>query len=369
MRELTAFLIAVLALAGCVETAPDAPTSATDPTPSASAASTDADPRTEDPGLGSHAHDYWSGRERVTLVDEDVSIEPPDLLLSGVMTTRFFRDPSLGGAFIVLPNGSLVYEGTGRLEIVATWDDATVNGLRFIHRHAGSGEIQPWTDAPNGETVSIEVTPDMTDMPHAQVSRWIFFFAASGTPPVASGTFHLRIDIVKTRDVAEWPAHPDHWNGASEILLVEADGSSIERVGPTLLEEPWKDHEDAIPASAIVPMEATMLRVNVTVVSTMDPAGVGKVHLLIRTASNVLFDYDDAGDPIEVSDDKLTWTWEVPIEMDETDNPYATTSAWAFRVRAAPAPTPQLPFCEHGCYQPEFEFRIVATVHRAAGGT
>lgn len=329
-----------IALTGCAEVAEPDSTPAAKDDPSAPDA---AEPVAANVSLQSHAHDYWQERERVTLLEDEVVIEPLDTVEWGVMTTLVLRDTSFGGAFIDLPEGILVYEGTGRLEIVATWSDPTITGLRFLHRHAGSGDVNPWIVAPNGETISLDVSPEMTDMPHAQASRWGFLFAASGAPPLATGTFHLRIDIVKTRDVAEWPAHPDHWNGRDELTLAQADGSSAQHVGPRMLDDPFAEPEGAIHSTAIVPMEAAILRVVVTVLSTQDLAGASELHFRLRTASNIQSDFNHAGDPIEVSADGLTWTWEVPIAMEQTDNPYAETSAWAFLVRAGPEGAPDAP--------------------------
>lgn len=314
-----------------------------------------------------HVHDYWSGRERVTLLSTDITVEPPTAVVWGAMTTRFLGETAFGGAFVTLPEGAIVYEGTGRMEITVTWSDPSITGTRFLHRHAGSGEVQPWTETPNGETVSLEVTPEMTDMPHAQTSRWVLLMAASGTPAVAIGTFHVQIDIVKTRDLAEWPAHPDLWDGQHEITIADAEGQTAGRVAPATIadRDPWAVPGDVIHAQRLVPMEAATLRVTVTVLDLDDTIEIDRLHLLTRTAIDVEFDFDDQGEPVDVSDDGMTWTWQRAIEMDETDNPYGDASAWAFRVVAGAAGAP-LPECDNGCYEAELRYRIEAVVERSA---
>jgi len=313
-----------------------------------------------------HVHDYWAGRERVTLLDEDFTVQPPTALFWGAATTLFLGETAFGGAFVSFPEGAIVYEGTGRMEITVTWTDPSITGIRFLHRHAGSGELQPWIETPNGDTVVLDVAPEMTDMPHAQASRWGFLMTASGTPAVAVGTFSVRIDIVKMRDVAEWPAHPDLWDGEARLTVLDAEGEAPARVALTEVADtgPWAVPADTLPAQRLVPMEAGTLRVTVTILDRESAAGIDEIRLLARTANDVAFDFTDQGKPVEASDDGTTFTWERAIEMDETDNPYADASAWGFRVVARAVNAP-LPYCEHGCYQAELRYHIHAVVEKA----
>lgn len=356
----------LLALAGCAEKTEEASIAAeTRP----GVAFEDV-PEGVDEGAAPHVHDYWQGRERVTLLDASYTTEALDAVRWGVISTRVFGEPMLGGAAVDLPDGAIVYEGTGVLEVTVTWTDPAVTGVRFIHRHAGSGDIQWWTPAPNGETVALEVTPEMTDMPHAAVSRWDFLFGASGTPALAVGTLHIRMDIVKTRDVAEWPAHPDHWAAGDALLVVDAEGASRSGLAPTpfLLEDETQAPADAVRAQGLVPMETANLTVVVTVLDVEPDHVVESLHLSVRTAAHLEFDFSDADEATSVSDDGVTWTWVLPVAMETTDNPYASESAWAFRVEASYAsPVPGGPSCREGCGDAELRYRIVATATRVAG--
>jgi len=202
----------------------------------------------------------------------------------------------------------------------------------------------------------------MTDMPHAASSRWIFLMAASGTPALAVGTFHVRMDIVKTRDAEEWPAHPDLWQGEPRLTLVEAEGQSPGQAVP-LSTVPWSVPPDALFAQRLVPDDAAALRVTVTFLDSSGNLGIERPRLLVRTAYNPFFDFDDEGEPASKSDDGTTWTWQRAIAMNETDNPYGEASAWAFRVVAGAVDAP-VPECEHGCYQAPLRYRIEAAVER-----
>ena len=367
-RATMALAVALAAmLAGCADTTETAGTQEPGGEPAA-APSVEVE-RPADAGVADvpHVHDYWAGRERVTLLDADFAVEPPDALVWGAQTTRFLGETAFGGAFVTFPEGAIVYEGTGRLDVTVTWSDPGITGMRFLHRHAGSGEIQPWTETPNGETVALDVTPGMTDMPHAQASRWVLLMAASGTPAVAIGSFHVQVDVVKTRDVAEWPAHPDLWEGQQRVTIADAEGQTEGRLAPAGVADtdPWAVPADALHAQRLVPMEAAKLRVVVTILDLDGTIEMERPSLLARTAFDVAFDFDDQGEPVDVSDDGMTWTWERAIDMEETDNPYADASAWGFRVVAGAADAP-LPGCGSGCYEAELKYRLEAVVEKAA---
>lgn len=360
--------LAALLLAGCAGDAPEAADAARD-----DAAAPDVsfeEVPDVDAGASPHVHDYWSGRERVSIVDREYEITADEAVQWGIVSTLVLREPILGMQEVSVAEDMLVYEGAGQLDITVTWQDPTITGMRFLHRHAGSSEIQPWLDAPNGETLTIALTPDMTDMPHAQVSRWAFLFAAAGTPPAMVGAFHVKMDVVKSREVAEWPGHPDAWGAATERLVADADGSSRSSLGPVGFlrqDDPWGTPADAIPAAATVPMGTASLVVTVTVLG-VDPAemDVDHLHLLVRTAADLEFDFDEADAP-NASEDRLTWTWTIPVDMGETDNPYAEESSWAFRVTAGYV-TPVGP-CDDGCADAELRYHLTAVAHKARAAT
>ena len=368
-----AIVLLALPLAGCasdpepVEAAAAPPANAslpdamnmTDPAASETNASLGAMP---------HVHDYWKGKERVTILDEDFTVDPPTAAFWTAFMFYYTHEASVGGTFVELPEGQLVFEGTGQLDITVTWTEPTVSGLRFVYRHAGSGEFIDWTKTAQGQTVSIPVTPEMTDMPHTKHSRWFFVFAADGAPPTAVGTFHIKMDVVKMRDVEMFPAHPDFWHGATSLELLKASGVSKSRQGPQTMVnerlEPMKTPDDVVPGDKPVPMETVTLLANVTIKSVNPELKVHHLHLQYRAADDISFDFHDAGQGTP-SDDGKTWTWEVPVEMGQTDNPYNEKSDWAFRVVTGyENPVSALPPCDDGCYNAELQYDIVLTAVR-----
>lgn len=367
-----ALVLVALSLAGCAED---------DPEPEAQAAATNAsavdvgnmtDPAASETNatLGSmpHLHDYWQGRERATILDQDFTVDPPTAAFWTGFMFYYTREASVGGTFVELPDGQLVFEGTGQLDITVTWSDPTVSGIRFVYRHAGSGELVPWTSAVNGQVVSIPVTPEMTDMPHTKQSRWFFVFAAEGTPPTAVGSFHIKMEVVKMREIELFPAHPDFWFGGNELELLKASGMARSQQGPqarlqqTL--EPMATPPDVVPGDRVVPMETLTLIVNVTVTSVNPDLEVDHLHLFYRAADDISFDFQEAGEPKRF-EDGATYTWEIPVEMQQTDNPYNQRSDWAYRVTAGYVnPVPGLPPCDDSCYNAEMQYDIVATATR-----
>lgn len=366
-RILLPMVLAVL-LAGCAATDPPA-NGKGDANPTTTASDDSATPGADadalpDPGAAPHVHDLWEGRERITLLEEDFTVEPPEAAMWGFFTTYFFAQPSVGGFFVDLPEGAFVPEGTGLLEIQATWTDPTVTGLRFLYRHAGSGDISGWVPAPKGEVVALEVTPQMADMPHAQRTRWGFLFAADGTPPLLVGQVHLRIEAVKTRDPTLYPGHPDFWGDKTELLRLDADGETRSRIDPPFLPMPANNlapPEDALSLTAPVPMETAWLVVRVDVLS-VEPSSlqVANLRLEARTADDLQFDFDDV--EVEPEVDGTSWTWRIPVEMQETDSPYADGSAWAILVvpeYASPVPV------DCGCQESTLRYHATATAVKA----
>lgn len=370
---LLAALLLALPLAGCAEdAAPGTVESAAAPNATLADAQDLTSPAASETnaslGAMPHVHDYWQGKERVTILDQDYTVDPPSAVFWGAFMFYYTREPSLGGTFVELPEGQLVFEGTGQLDVTFTWTDPTVTGIKFAYRHAGSGEFVLWEKAAQGQTVSIPVTPEMADMPHTKHSRWFFVVAGDGTPPAAVGTFHVKMDVVKMRDVTLFPPHPDFWNGAASLELLKASGVAKSQQGPQAQVqarlEPMRTPDDVVGGGRPVPMETVVLLANVTIKSVNPDLDVDHLHLLVRSADMPSFEFWDAGEATP-SADRLTWSWEIPVEMQQTDNPYVETSDWAFRVTAGyAAPAPGLPPCEDGCYNAELQYDLVVTAAR-----
>ncbi|HWG91571.1 MAG TPA: hypothetical protein VNZ52_12050 [Candidatus Thermoplasmatota archaeon] len=360
-------------LAGCL----------TEETPQAASAepmdTADAAPRI-DTGTGApvagrdaapHVHDYWGGRDRVALLDQNVEIGAQDAAIWTLMSTFYTKEPMAGGFFASFPENTTVYEGTGLMEITLTWSEPTITGFKFTYRHAGSPDLQGWVPVQKDVPTVLEVTPDMTDMPHSTGSRWEFLFTATGTPAVAFGVVHVKIEIVRTRDPAVYAGHPDRWQGATTLPILEAEGVAAARGPPQqtqrMLLDPWAGPAGLLDAQAPVPMETGNLTVTVTIRSiTPDHRAVDRLLLGYQTPDLSFNSYFLQDGATEVSEDRTTWTWRVPVEMDQTDSPYAETSGWSFFVRPVYAsPAGDADPCREGCTVEELRYGITVVAERA----
>lgn len=291
-----------------------------------------------DVGHAPHIHDYWLGKERVTIMDDDVTVDQFRALQFTFVNTIFFGSPGVGGAFFQLPEGGIVYEGTGKMEILPTWTDPTITGASLRYRSPASESFsEPQTLTP-GQPLVIEVTPEMTDMPHDKESRWIFILTPAGTGGAIVGKVHFLIDIVRMRDIEMFPGHPELFAGEHTLTLFEGAAKSSQQNWGTMIAGAitQNQQESGVRAAKVVPMETMSMTANVTITSAT--TNVGEV-------SNVSFLYHRAGDfgysrAQMLSGDPTTGIYQFgwPVEMSDTDSPYAKTSQWAFDMRVQTDP-------------------------------
>lgn len=295
-----------------------------------------------DIGHQPHMHDYWKGKERVTLMDEEIEVDP-----FTAMAFTFFDvvrgTPGVGGTFVELPDGAIVYEGTGQLEFTVSWTDATVTGMGLSHRSPADpqfGETQPLAQA---QALVIPVTPEMCDMPHEKESRWAFLLVPAQAGQAIVGKIHVKVDIVRMRDIEQFPGHPELFGGAHTLTLFSGPASSssqnflVRGAGFLTDAEP---QESGVASQKVVPMETMTMTANVTITSATSNVGqVSDVRFLYKPA-------DSAGryriaqlvseDP-EAGVYQFAW----PVEMRQTDSPYAKTSQWRFDLLISSDPTGQ----------------------------
>lgn len=366
-RALGVLLALVVLLAGCVgtETPPeDVPEAAPAGDDGSPAAPTSAAPA---PGAGTddrpHLHDYWSGRERVTLFEG--TLTPGD---SATVDATFYtlwvnREASVGGMLWNLPPKAIVYEGAGELLVTATWTDPRTTSLSVSYRSAAGPDYSPALALATGKPLTVPVTPDMTDMPHTTTSRWQFYFAPASQPGATLGPFDLKVEIVKLRDVTLFPAHPDLFEGKSEKVLLDADGRSqqvsyAKRVPNLILEGAFGEHET--PLAELVPMETRRMRVEVALHEASANIGsVEEIRLFYRSPGR------EGLHPAELvsgSVDEAILIWEIPVEMEMTDTPYGDASQWTVLVEAATSFTGADPTCG-GCVDTDIRYHVRVTAY------
>lgn len=326
-----------------------------------------------------HYHDYWSGRSRVPILQTDVVVDLFPVFPGGQDdTSRAFS------AVVGLPSGVLVYEGTGQVEILATDFAATLTGLKVAPKTAMDyefGEAIPLTD---GTPLVLDIEPEQADMPHATNSLWEFRFLADGTSPLffdgpsrtnpsSIKAFNLSLTVVKARDVANWPGHPDFYGGKAARVVLDKAGTT-KQVG---LDTRFLYGEDAnnIQAERLISMGTHHLYVFVNITSAASPVGAPEGYFLeYRNATgNWRRVFDEANETTSHQ------SYRVPVTSEGLDSPYAPQSRWQFRILAVfkeipsvAGLTPRNGLCP-GCfaYDLGYNIRVLAypTADPEAGAT
>lgn len=292
-------------------------------------------PMPTDLGHMPHMHDYWSGRERVTLFDDAIeSGAGGDLFLA-------FSGATGGQVGVVpwrLPDNATVMEGTGQMELTATWDDPTVTSLAVRHRIGVRGEWSAPVPLPQAKTTLLPITPDMTDMPHMSTSRWEFVFAPAEAPGALLGTFELRVDIVKVRDIMLFPGHPELFEGQPEKVIHDSEHEHTEvsypmRV-PNLVTR-GEFGEKTVTPEQLVPMETKAMRVEVEVLeASASPGEVAEIRFFFHGADTSFYGHPTVL-PLEGSFEEGRLVYQFPVSHEQTDSPYGKESQWLFFVEPA----------------------------------
>lgn len=337
-----ALLAALALLAGCVseEPAPETDAPAADARAAPQAAVDDGEaPMAADVGHMPHMHDYWQDMERIVLFDGEIDPSQGADPFSPFLSLLVDKEAKLGGGVPWrFPDGAIVFEGTGQMDFTAEWSDPLVTSLQVQYVTGASPEPSAPLALPPGETVSLAVTPEMTDMPHMKTSRWTLFFEAAESPGVAMAPFRLKVEIVKLRDIMTFPGHPELFEGKPEKVIEDGDHEHSEvsyaKRAPNLaLSGAFGEKE--IPPSQLVPMETKAMRMEITVVeATAAPGEVSEIRFFYHGANTTFMGHPTIL-PLEGSFEEGRLVYQVPVAMEETDTPYGAQSQWRFFVEPA----------------------------------
>lgn len=275
-----------------------------------------------------HLHDYWQGKERVTIMDDDVNVDQFTALGFTFFNLRNGA-PGVGGTTFRFPEGNLVYEGTGQMEITATWTDPTVTGAVLRYRSPADSAFSEPVALTQGQAAVLEISPEMTDMPHDKESRWMFILSAPSGGALV-GKVHVRADILRMRDITLFPGHPELFGGEHTLTLFDgAAKSSSQNFASTMVGFVTDNQQESgVRSGKVVPMETLCMTANVTITSATSNIGkVAKVDFLYHAAGG--FGWDRA-QVLSADPDAGVYQFGWPVEMTQADSPYAEESQWTF---------------------------------------
>jgi hypothetical protein len=317
VRPLAALAVVVL-LAGCSSPSGDEAPVVDEPT-----VITRPDDFANSTAAGSHIHDYWGGKDRLTVVDlthpgggEEGT--GPGFASGQDVVVRTFQPES----------GHVVPQGTASVEVTFTWTDDQLDSYTdpmLWMKTAGQNATERIGPVVNGEMLAIEVGAPAADLPHQLLSAWVFELRMASPDPMPlrfKGSVSLKVDAVRGLPLPVFPAHPDHWQGQADLELVHAEGqlSYSEDTGdggcngmscPQLIRPE---------SGRIVPTDAYLVRVEITT--------GGQQALELQYHSGLQREFMVA-EP--TSEKPGLMVYEILVEHGG-DGPYATQSQWEFTV-------------------------------------
>lgn len=313
-----------------------------------------------------HLHDYWQGRETVTVIDERIYVSYIPLYPDGEGS-----DPR-NVAYVKLPNGTLVYEGTNKVTI--TVSDPQVQTSRN-HPGAPYAAAAPqmtlqyltaadneWRDAgplPWDTPLDLAVTSRETDMPHSVASLWVFRLLTDSPGPPK--TLHMTVTIHKGDEVVDWPGHPDFYADADRRVVLDTTVKT--RVNGIV--ENFLLYDQAgtwVHPDRLISWGTERLEVHITILGTSNdldasPDGFYLEHHNATVIGPEVNSADSVKDETPPPDLK-EWDFVVPVDEYGMDGPYQPESRWGFRVRATYANGQLCPGCFN--YDIEYAIKVVA---------
>ncbi|HEX2021765.1 MAG TPA: hypothetical protein VHH36_03580 [Candidatus Thermoplasmatota archaeon] len=305
-----------------------------------------------------HRHDYWEGREQVTLVAGSVALSVLPLFPGGQGTTR-----STG--VVRIPAPGLVYEGAvaveftlGAPQVAEGVPHPSASPVKLSYRTSSDTAFREVGPVKPGETVRIEVQPRETDMPHSATSRWAFRLDSDRLDYVR---YDVTVVAFRGADVLAWPGHPDMWADVTERLVLDGVGTTN---APNIASDVMYGSTEAfVHPTQIVPPGTGWIDVWVNITSVETTPGTEVAFFFLRH-HNATVDDDYYGDYAYDVHDKRgaegTYHFVLNVTEDGMDSPYADASRWGFLVDAFVGSTVSC----HGCYDVKAEWTIQVIVHK-----
>lgn len=326
-----------------------------------------------------HKHDYWSGKETIVLYDDDVTLTCPPCMPDGegsqpksVAYLKLGELPDASG-------DALVYEGAERVELLfgapAVFDTApnAAPVSYFVqYRSAADSEWRDPMPITIDTPVAIEVTPQMTDMPHSTRSLWVFRITSS-VPD--ESTLPLTITVFRGRDVVDWPGHPEFYaNGGSRVVMDQHVTTHMSGFESSMLYDSggtWAYPERLISWGT----QEIVVIANVT--STSNALGAAPTGFFLEVHNATVIGpevtFGSRHSDVKGNNDLTTYEFHILVDDVGMDGPYQPASRWGFRLMAVFATLPENPVANGLCpgcfpYDIEYDIKVLALDHETGTG-
>lgn len=365
-------LVLSLLAAGCFGKAPPAgpvkpastagenDTSFALPVGGTSAAASETNVTEKGAGGVQHTHDYWKGRTSVVVFQGDVVPAVFPFFPEGQGTTP------KGVSYVVLPNTSLVYEGTSKVRLVVRAPtvrgtaEPTPPALSFSYRTAADTAWRSGGEITYNTPIEIAVRPTETDMPHSVQSLWNFRLLFDR--PALTEAVNVTLTAIRGGDVASWPGHPNFYpNGRTERVVFDQDVKTHVYGFPQ--DGFYEGTEAWVPPQKLVSYGTGWLDVyvNVTGFSSTPPIPATLYELYVHNATQLGVTCCD-GDVWQDADGKnnlKTYHFHVNVTAEGMDGPYQPASRWGVHLAAVTGA-----FSDSTSYDIAYHMTIVA--HKGA---
>lgn len=275
---------------------------------------------------GSHVHDYWNGRERVEVIAGEGNVWSTCTGSCADGMAGAWRRPQEG---VIVPQGTLWVNGTFTYTPDA---ESTARTFELWVKTAADAETARVQELVPGEPFAIEVAQDEADPPHYVLSLWQFEVVAKNVADEVSfrGAFTWSVEAVRGRPLVPYPPHPDRWDGATELTLLEdgadaalyyeQDGTRACYAGNNCM------GDFPLPDGVVVPHDAARVEVRVS-----------GTFLMPSVSFHGADTWSFASVPGRL--DGADTVFDIPLGETLGDSPYASQSLWEFSV-GLDQPTP-----------------------------
>lgn len=327
--------------------------------------------KTENSTVGGviHKHDYWMGKETIAVYDYDVGVGLTPIFERGDNQHLLEAFINLDGLPEKKDAHALIFEGTGAVVFTITSAPQWATDYRLTFRTAAK-DWSNWEPITVGKPFEYKPSKIETDMPHSIRSLWNWKVQANGPAPVtgdpfgltdaSGGTLHVKIEVKKSADVDNWPAHPDFYGGIKErVVAANKQGkTNVQNAADVLV---YGVEPDQIVPDKLVSMGTSVLDVYVNITQLTLPPGVpnGGFTLYWRTANTTP---DDLGIfNIANETDKQTKAYfHLKLDPNTVDSPYQPTSRFGFKVLANPVDDSKVACYRCMPYTIEYTMTIIA---------